>query len=908
MNKIDDLHILLYDENPDILGISESWTHEGILDAELTYDGYTLFRCDRPMDNRGGGVLLYVRSEFQPCEYHPQSKFPEQVWCQLTMSVTESLLIGVCYRSTSDSLYVHDTGKELRDLMDELGGRHFMLMGDFNYPDIDWNHQQCSSSASEGTRLFLESIEGNYIKQHVQCATRQDAVLDLILTDEDDMIDHVDSLGPFASSDHNLLKWQVTRSQHIRSGAGRNLNLDYRRGDYDGIRLQLRAVNWADLFEGTSTEEAWQAFTHKLLDCEKKFIPNKSNHKGRSKPIWMTHKALKSLRHKYKTFDRYKDADHPAYVRAAKAAKKELRKARHKFEYKLAQKVKSDKKSFFAYTRSKTRCRTAPGPLLNQSGELIKGPQEMSEEFNSFFASVFTKEDLSNIPLSKRDDSAPILDIIRIDEERVRKCMTKLRADKSPGSDDISPRLLIEITDEIVTPLTLIFNKSLQTGSVPEDWRTANVSPIYKKGKRNSPENYRPISLTSQICKLFEHIVREDIVHHLESHQLISDTQHGFRKGRSCLTNLLVFLDEVSSNMDNGNCIDAIYLDFAKAFDRVPHQRLIQKLQYHGISGALLKWISSWLHGRRQRVQISGVKSDWITILSGVPQGSVLGPVLFLIYINDLGNEVNASTTILKFADDTKIFGICNTIDEHKVLQDDMVRLQIWANEWQMTFNVDKCKTMHLGYGNKDMEYLLDNKVLASVNCEKDLGVWITDDLKPVYHITEACKKANRMLGLLKRTIVHKDPYILVTLYKSLVRPHLEYCCSAWSPYYLKDKECLERVQHRFTRLFKEFKDLDYYARLRQLRLWSLEERRNRADLIEVFKLCKGLTSIPLERFFDLDTGGRTRGHSLKLRKPSCHTNVRKYFFSIRVINRWNSLGQEAVESTSINSFKKHLQ
>ena len=236
--------------------------------------------------------------------------------------------------------------------------------------------------------------------------------------------------------------------------------------------------------------------------------------------------------------------------------------------------------------------------------------------------------------------------------------------------------------------------------------------------------------------------------------------------------------------MDNNNCMAAIYLDFAEAFDKVPHQRLNHKLRSHGISGSLLTLISSWLHCRQQRVQISGAKSEWITIASGVPQGSVLGPILFLIYINDLGVDVNESTTILKFADDTKIYAVCNNEDDQRVIPSDLSKLE----KWQMKFDVKKCKTMHHGHSNSKLQYWLDGNVLNSNSCEKDVRVWISSDLKFTHHVTEAYRKANRMLGMIKRTIVYKNPHILVTLYKSLVRPHLEYCCSAWSLHYQKDR------------------------------------------------------------------------------------------------------------------------
>jgi len=235
-------------------------------------------------------------------------------------------------------------------------------------------------------------------------------------------------------------------------------------------------------------------------------------------------------------------------------------------------------------------------------------------------------------------------------------------------------------------------------------------------------------------------------------------------------------------------------------------------------------------------------------------------------------------------------------------------KLKQWSDIWQMQFNVDKCKAIHFGAHNTKFTYNIDGIPLENTETERDLGIIVSDTLKSTDQCAAAYNKANRILGLIKRTVVSRDPSILVALYKSLVRPHLEFCCSAWSPHYKKDRTLIERIQHRFTRLFKDLQKLDYSERLNHLGLWTLEERRNRADLIEVFKLCKGLTAVPVTNFFEFDISGRTRGHSLKLLKKHCSKDVRKYFFSYRVINRWNSLTEDIIRSPSINSFKKKLQ
>ena len=290
-----------------------------------------------------------------------------------------------------------------------------------------------------------------------------------------------------------------------------------------------------------------------------------------------------------------------------------------------------------------------------------------------------------------------------------------------------------------------------------------------------------------------------------------------------------------------------------------------------------------------------------------MPQGSVLGPVLFLIFINDL--EVGVSSTVLKFADDTKLFRpVVSAVDREQV-QSDLDTICNWADRWNMEFNVSKCKVIRYGrkITNIDPLYLMYDVPIKKDNSEKDLGVVFTDDLKTASHCKECYSKANRMLGLINRTIVYKHPSVLLNLYKSLVRPHLDYCSSVWNPHYKKDKELLERVQHRFTRLFPNLKGLVYEDRLRRLGLWSLEERRNRVDLIELFKLLKGFSATPWSTFFQLNKGSVTRGHSLKLSKSHSHCEARLQFFSQRVINRWNSLSQEDVDAPSVNAFKGRL-
>ena len=371
-----------------------------------------------------------------------------------------------------------------------------------------------------------------------------------------------------------------------------------------------------------------------------------------------------------------KEEDYANYKEALNAATTEIRQSKRSYEQKLACNIKHDSKSFYAYVRSKQNVQDKVGPLEDSAGNIVSQGFLMAEDLNGYFSSVFTKEDISSLPVADakfQEDKSDYIGPLVVTPELVAKKIKAMKDNKSPEVDGIPPKLLMETVEQISIPLARVFNLSLKEGVVPFEWKEANIIPLFKKCSRNKSENYRPVSLTSVICKLLERLIKDHMVDFLDKHKLLNSSQHGFLKARSCLTNMLCFFEEITKWIDVGSPVDIIYLDFQKAFDKVPHQRLLLKLKAHGIGDSITDWIKQWLTDRRQRVVVVGDVSNWKSVLSGVPQGSVLGPILFLIYINGLDDSITSN--VLKFADDTKLFRKVNTDGDKQHLQNDLDRL-----------------------------------------------------------------------------------------------------------------------------------------------------------------------------------------------------------------------------------------
>ena len=362
--------------------------------------------------------------------------------------------------------------------------------------------------------------------------------------------------------------------------------------------------------------------------------------------------------------------------------------------------------------------------------------------------------------------------------------------------------------------------------------------------------------------------------------------------------------------MDEGDSVDVVYLDFAKAFDKVPRERLLSQFESHGVKRRLLDWIRAWLTERQQRVVLNGEFSPWTEVHSGVPQGSILGPVGFIIYINNLENGTDEMLTMLsKFADDTKAGKVIKSEADRNDFQQSLDKFCTWADTWQMEFNINKCKIMHFGRQNPGYEYTMNNIKLDSTKEERDIGVLICDNLKQSTQCASAAKRANTVLGQISRSFHFRDKDVFIKLYKQYVRCHLEFAISAWNPWTITDQNLLENLQIRAVKMVTGLRGQTYEEKLKEVGLTSLVDRRIRADMIQVFKIVHGFDKVDSNIWFQFvdqrERNTRSSTDSLNLIQPVARTETRKQFFSHRVVNHWNSIPFDLKRARNPKHFKE---
>lgn len=915
-DKLNELIERNKDKNQEIISLVEvkpkNYDNERSL-SEYKITGYEIIENNIRKDDEGRGMLMYIKNTVSYTEMKLPVAFREYQCIQVIGGDSKIVVLSV-YRSPNSN---SENDKELNDLLKEakkLDHTHLVIMGDMNYPGIVWQDKFSVSTRTESELNFVECTRDNFLYQHVDEVTRKrgnnDAsLIDLIFTNEEHMISMLNVDSPLGKSDHSVISLQI----HVESVQEEKFVYCYDKANYEEIRNFLD-IDWMAHFAGLDTMEAkWEFFKNRLLEAIEKFVPKiKVQDKKKSVDI----KLRRKIRKKQRLWNRWRSGDQRAkteYNRTRNQIRFTTRKLVRQRERKIAKNIKKNSKLFWRYVQDKTKIRVKIPDLLCEDQSLTKDDKEKAERLGEFFSSVFTREP-DNIEMPEIEmKQIPGMPTVVITEERILKFLRNLKIDKSPGPDSINARILKEAGYIMALPLKVLFETSLESAELPSDWRNANITAIFKKGDKKKAGNYRPVSLTSIVCKILEAIIREDLIKHVMKYNLISKFQYGFMPGRSTTLQLIKVLDLWLETLDNKGCVDVIYCDFMKAFDKVPHKRLLHKLKTYRFGDRYVRWIEAFLVDRKQRVRVNGEFSNWTSVLSGIPQGTVLGPFLFVLYINDLPDSVLKNSHTYLFADDTKIFKGIFGEQDCRDLQDDISEIYKWSEKWLLKFHPDKCKNMRLGNADvPDYDYRLheNQDIIQKSTHEKDLGVGIDEKLKFDIHINEKVNKANSILGIITRTFSSAEREIMLPLYTSLVRPHLEYANQVWSPHLKKHIISIEKVQKRLTRMIPGMKDKPYHQRLKELNLMSLAYRRIRGDIIQLFKIMKNVGHDRDVTDFEslmLNDDDRTRGHSLKLKKFRPRLDIRKYSFTYRVIDIWNGLPQKVIDCKTVESFKNQI-
>ena len=947
LSKINEISLRIYKLNPDFVLLTEIKPKYGqIPDKEvLQLNGYDLFLNNAYDDNDNRGTAIYTKSSLEAVQVinEDTNLFKDSVWVCVRGSNGKQLLLGNIYRSgTPEKAKRLDENlhKAMRKMCTNPAYNNIILTGDFNHGDIKWDTTNSLIHTSNSyDEKFKECLNDCLLNQLVNKATRmrgkEESLLDLILVNNEDLVSEIQYDSHFGDSDHITLNFKINSDLlDINRQFLKKTVLKYYSTDIEAMKKLLN-IDWDTEFQGKSAEESYTTFLLYYNEAVKKCVPSikyDTNMKP-VKPDWMTYSTESLVTQKHHAWIRYmntkNEEDYQSYKNVRNQVTHAIKKDRKEFELKIAQEVKDNVKAFWNYVNQKKRNRSKIPDLMKNDGTRTVGDKEKADALNDQFSSVFTHE-TDNIPEFQQKILKKVLSNIDITENMVKKKLKDLRVDKSPGPDNVHPFILKNLSCLLAKPLQIIYQQSLKTRSLPVIWKEGIVTPLYKKDSKILPENYRPVSLTSIVCKTQESIIVDHIMDHILLNNLRDINQHGFTPKRSTVTNLSQALNIWIDALAHGFPVDIIYFDFAKAFDRVPHKRLVAKVQSFGITGDVLGWIEDFLKDRHQKVIVNGTYSDSAPVTSGVPQGSVLGPVLFLIYVSDMPEMVQNFISL--FADDTKLF--TSIIDHQSTisLQNDINHLAQWSDKMLMKFNLEKCHVMHLGANNPKHDYTLpsmefheqkgDSEAyfylfpqLDKVNQEKDLGVIVDDKLSFEFHIDKKVAKAKKMTGIVRHTIKYLTPVVFTLLFKSIIRPHVEYASMIWSPITKKLQDKLERVQRRATKMVLGLSELSYSDRLRKLNLPTLQYRRLRSSLIFLYKYTEGLVDTDLNTGCSLCLNSNslqptlsqnTRGHNKRFQIQH-HQGIKNKFFTAHTLPVWNKLNSETVNAASLEIFKNRL-
>ena len=907
-SKCDSLRVILRVERPHLLLVSETWLSSRLTDTQIIGDlPYVVVRRDRGA--RGGGVAVLLRDSVP----YTRISIPEPQREVVAIDIVsgDSFLRVICaYRPPS---YTLAQTTELCDCLYSLvsnSSSPVIVVGDMN---VDFLIPPSTPSA----HALFDLLSTCSLTQMITSPTRGKRCIDWLATTDTNCISSPTVIPSFPSSDHLGLRCIIS-SYSSPPASTPPIVRDYSRANYDILDAYLNSIDWENQFDNyQSIDDLYDRFITLVNDSISAVVPNRIPRSQRES--YPPH-IRSIMRHRDNLFAKLDDTTIAAkYTTVSRSLLREISKWERHSERKRIDSIRNMYRHVARFT--KTKPRTLPSlkdpsrpdtPLTSNTDKI----ELIADEFvNSFTVGdetpfLFT----AHPPLPSHFSSATFL------PHEVSRTLSRLKPSCSTAADGIPQIVFAKCHHSLSLPLAHIFNISLTLGAVPSIWKTALVTPIPKPGKDNSvASSYRPISILSPACKTLERLISSRLTRHLDWYGILPKWQHGFRSGASVTTNLLVCHNDWTSALSSKRVIDVIYLDFSKAFDTVSHSILITKCAHYGIGGQIIRWLSSFLAHRSFSVRFQGDLSTVRPVTSGVPQGSVLGPILFSIYISDLTHVLAQFplVTVQGFADDLKLYVTYDEVsrpDAQSQLQSALTAILSWSSINQLSLSLPKCQHLHIGRSKLPIPtYSLSNVKIDTVTQVRDLGIQVTSTLSKTASIDDRVRKAQSALYAVLRCIRIDSSSILVKAYTAYVLPHLEFASPLWNPHLKREIQLLEAVQRRFTRIVYQRCKLalpseipPYPDRCAYLGLRSLESRRLESDLYTTHSILHNRLIIHPTDFYVLQPV-RERRSRYGLLQERTHTAVREHSFAVRTAKIYDTIPAAALTAKTAKTFKSHI-
>lgn len=902
----------------DIVVLTETWLSQNTKNPDISISNFDPpYRKDRE-GRPGGGVAIYIKSGIA---LHKQTNLVENNIEALCIEVSlrgHKFLLGGFYRPPNSGCEYWDSIESTFDNLNNSAIKDLIILGDFNC------NMQRLNTPNRMHNLALSYNLSQLIDEPTHYTEHSSSIIDLILVSKPENVlysDVTSSFVPDLVRFHCPIMLILKFRKSIQRGFKRQIWL-YDKGNYNLFRNKLTLVNWDNALSLNNLNEITDKITEHIITAAKETVPNKTVFIRPNEPDWINSNIKRQIRQRKRLFRHAKRINSEyawsKFRKKRNEVTKQIRQTKKLYFDKLAtdlHRLPSSSRAWFKTASNFLKYDSGKPtiPTLETENGIIESDQDKAEVLNDFFIQQSTINDTNAaLPLFV-PPAHDTLNSITITQDEVLKAIKSLDINKASGPDLVSPKILKEGMHQLAYPFTKLFNLSLSLKKYPDSWKKANVTAIHKKDSPTNPNNYRPISLLSNEGKLMERCIHNHLNQYLTTNNIITPFQSGFRNGDSTVNQLLFLYHEFSKALDENKEIRIVFCDISKAFDRVWHRGLLFKLRSIGISNDLVEWFSDYLHNRQQRVCIKGFCSSWRKVPAGVPQGSILGPVLFLIYINDIVQNIGANIRL--FADDTSLYIIVeDPLSSAIQLNIDLEKLFNWAITWLVDFNPNKNESL-LITRKRNKQYhprlKMGNTEVKEVTEHKHLGLTISSDCTWNQHINQISDKAWKRIGSLRRNKFVLDRRSLNKLYITYIRPLLEYGNIIWDNSTLANKKYLDTIQVEAARIITGGTKLCSLHKLYSDTGWeTLQSRRNKHKLFHLYKIINGLTPEYLQSLMPPRVHELTR-YSLRNNNdfaiPVSRTAIYINSFLPSALRDWNTLDQDVRNSSSLSIFKTRV-